>query len=71
MTREEAIERWQDVVQAVFCAEERISNEWYDKFKDTPSLPKEEQHKLAMDYCKAIAVEIVSNTSDEQLKQMK
>ena len=67
MTREEAIERWAQICNTVFWAEERISKEWHPKLKEAPKLSKEEQGKLADDYCHAIAEEVVSHTTDEQL----
>lgn len=70
MTREEAIERWQYIAQAVILAEKRINKEWFDKLKDAQSLPPLARCKLSMDYCKAVAIEIVNGTSDEYIKQM-
>ena len=70
MTREEAIERWQDIVKAVMLAEKRIHDDWYDKLKAAPSLPPLARCKLGIDYCKAVAEEIVNNTPEEELKQM-
>ena len=67
MTRQEAIERWTDIASTVFCAEERIAKEWNERLREAPSLSKEEQHELAQDYCRAIATEIVSKTTDEEL----
>ena len=70
MTRQEAIERWKDIASTVFWAEERISKEWHQRLKEAPNLSKEEQHKLADDYCHAIAVEVLTGTSDEDLAKM-
>ena len=67
MTREEAIERWSHIANTVFWAEEKISKEWQQWLKEAPNLSKEEQHELASEYCKAIATEIVKNTTDEEL----
>lgn len=67
MTREEAIERWSHIASTVFWAEESISNEWRDSLNVAPMMTKEEQHELADQYCKAIAKEIVSKTTDEEL----
>ena len=67
MTREEAIERWSHIANTVFWAEERISEEWHERLKAAPGMTKEEQHLLADQYCKAIAMEIVSKTTDEEL----
>ena len=70
MTRQEAIERWAQICSTVFWAEERISKEWHQRLKEAPNLSKEEQHKLADEYCQAIAKEIVSKTTDEQLSAL-
>ena len=67
MTREQAIERWSTIASTVFWAEEKISKEWHQRLKEAPNLSKEEQHKLADEYCQAIAAEIVSKTTDEEL----
>ena len=67
MTREEAIERWSHIASTVFWAEENIAKEWHERLKAAPNLSKEEQHLLAEQYCKAIATEIVSKTTDEEL----
>ena len=67
MTREKAIERWSDIASTVFWAQENISEEWYERLKAAHTMTKEEQHQLADQYCKAIAAEIVSKTTDEEL----
>ena len=67
MTREEAIERWAQICNTVFWAEEKISKEWYERLKSAHTMTKDEQHQLADQYCKAIAMEIVSKTTDEEL----
>jgi hypothetical protein len=67
MTRQEAINRWTDIASTVFWAEERISQEWNERLKAAPNLSKEQQHELAQAYCHAIADEVVSKTTDEEL----
>ena len=67
MTREQAIERWKVIASTVFWAEENISEVWDARLRAAPGMPKEEQLQLADQYCKAIAAEIVSNTTDEEL----
>ena len=69
MTKEEAIERWADIAETVFWAEENIAQECHDRLSDAPNLNKKEQHKLAQDYCHAIAREILSKTTDEELNR--
>ena len=70
MTREEAVSRWADIVETVFWAEERIAKEWNAKLKEATTKPKDEQHTIAKEYCHAVAVEIVSRTSDEELAEL-
>lgn len=70
MTREQAIERWAQICNTVFWAEERIAKEWDAKLREAPNLNKKEQHELAEAYCRAIAVEITKNTPDEELAKM-
>ena len=70
MTREQAIERWTDIAETVFWAEERIAKEWDEKLLAAPGMTREEQHQLAKGYCRAIAVEITSKTSDEEYAAM-
>ena len=67
MTRQEAINRWKDIVSTVFWAEEAIAKEWDAKLKAAPNMSKEEQQKFADGYFQAIATEIVSKTTDEEL----
>lgn len=67
MTREEAIERWADIASTVFWAEENIAQEWHERLKDAPNLPKDKQHELTQAYCRAIAEEVVSKTTDEEM----
>ena len=67
MTRKEAIERWSHIASTVFWAEDNIAKEWHDRLSEAPNLPKDKQHELATDYCRAIAKEIVSKTTDEEL----
>jgi hypothetical protein len=70
MTREQAIKRWADIAETIFWAEERIAQEWHEKLKEAPNLPKDKQHELAKAYCRAIAVEVVRPTPDEELVEM-
>lgn len=70
MTRKEAIERWTDIVETVFWAEEAIAKEWDGKLKAAPDMNREEQQRFAKDYFHAIATEILSRTSDEELAGM-
>lgn len=70
MTREEAIQRWSDIAETVFWAEERIAKQWDERLRAAPGMTPEEQHLLARSYCRAIAVEVTNATSDDELAAM-
>ena len=70
MTRQEAIERWKFIANSVFWAEEAISEECDERLLAAPSMTREEQQQFADEYMTAIATEIVSKTSDEELAAM-
>lgn len=70
MTRQEAIKRWTDIARAVFTAENKINKGWHERLKAAISLSSEQQSAVADEYCKAVATEIVNNTSEEQLAEM-
>lgn len=70
MTRQEAIERWKSIAKTVFIAEEAISKEWDERLHAAPSMTHEEQKQFTNEYMTAIATEIVSKTSDEELAEM-
>lgn len=70
MTRQEAIDHWKTLAETVFWAEEAISKEWDERLHSTPSMTREEQQQFADEYMTAIATEIVSRTSDEELAKI-
>lgn len=70
MTRQEAIERWKLIAKTVFIAEEAISKEWNERLHAALSMTNEEQHQFTDEYMTAIATEIVSKTSDEELAEI-
>lgn len=70
MTRQEAIERWKDIAKTVFFAEEAISKEWNERLHAALSMTNEEQQQFIDEYMTAIATEIVSKTSDEELAEI-
>ena len=71
MTREEAIVRWKPIVQAVLSVENDLDDEWLPRLKDAKGKSSKEQIRLVDEYLTAIATEIVSRTSDDELKEMK
>jgi len=70
MTRQEAINRWKGIVSTVFWAEEAIAKEWDEKLIAAPSMSKDEQQQFADGYCEAIATEIVSRSTDDELAKI-
>lgn len=70
MTRQESIERWKSIAKNVFIAEEVISKEWDERLHAAPSMTNEEQQQFIDEYMTAIATEIVSATSDEELAEI-
>lgn len=70
MTREEAINRWAEIAETVFWAEEQIAQEWEGKVKSMVGKPKEECAAFAREYCRAIATQVVSHVTDENLAAM-
>jgi len=66
MTREEAIQHWaEDIIPAVFKAEDKLRPQLKKIIADN----KDDHEKAAQLYCRRIAEEIVSRTTDEQLEQ--
>ena len=70
MTREQAIDRWKDVIRGVFSAEDKLSAQWYERLSAANGMPSEGRRKLADEYLTAIANEILSKTTDEELENM-
>lgn len=70
MTREETIKSLAQIANAVFWAENRLAPAWKQRLKEADKLPKAQKRKLAEEYCLAIATEIASRTSDEELAEM-
>ena len=62
---EEKIAHLMAVVEAVFRAEENISAEWLPKLRAAKELPKEEREKVADDYLRAMAVELLKYEEEE------
>lgn len=62
LTKEEQIEHWMDIVAAVFKAEDEISDVWFPKLRAAKKdMPSDERRRLAEDYLRAIATEIIEN----------
>ena len=70
MTRQESIERWKSIATTVFIAEEVISKEWNERLHAVPSMTNEEKQQFIDEYMTAIATEIISATSDEELAEI-
>jgi hypothetical protein len=68
MTNKEAIDRWADsIIPAVFKAEEALQKavpEWKERLGRLGEPDGEDPHKVAAEYCRAIARIIVTQGSD-------
>lgn len=70
MTRQEAINRWKDIVCSVFSAEAKLHEVWLPQLEEAKNMNEKERAHIADRYLEAIAKEIVSRTSDEELAEM-
>lgn len=70
MTRKEAIKKWKDIVCSVFYAESKLFEKWNPQLRDARNMNGQERAQMADRYLEAIATEIVSGTSDEELERM-
>lgn len=73
MTREEAITRWIGIAKTVFIADGKIADQWRPRLTEARSImdkQPEEAEKVANDYLRAVAEEIVDKTSDAELAEM-
>ena len=64
--KEELINHWTLIARTVFAAEDAVSAEWTPKLRAAKDLPKEERDKIADEYCRAIAIEILSHAEKEE-----
>lgn len=64
-TSEEKIADMMAVVEAVFRAEENISKEWLPKLRAAKEMPAEERNKVADEYLRAMAIEILKYEEEE------
>ena len=68
MTNKEAIDRWaEQIIPAVFKAEDALQKavpEWKERLKHLSEPGGEDPHKVAEEYCRAIAHIIVTRAED-------
>ena len=68
MTNKEAIDRWaEQIIPAVFKAEDALQKakpEWKERLNHLGEPGGEDPHKVAAEYCRAIARIIVTQGSD-------
>lgn len=73
MTNQEAITRWaENIVPAVFKAEDELTRthpEWRERLRKLGTPEGEDPHKVAHEYCTAIATIIVTNAEDYDPKE--
>lgn len=67
MTRQEAIERWTPLVRGLCAAQEEICHEWLPRLRAVEGKPKEEVVAVLDEYYTAIATQIASHLTDEEL----
>ena len=60
------IDRWALIARTVFVAEDAISEDWTPRLRSAKDLPKDERARLADEYCRAIAIEILSHAEKEE-----
>lgn len=70
MNRKQAIERWEQIIPTVFMAENAIKEKWIGRLQAAKDMSAQERHDLSDAYVHAIAVEIVSGTTDEELAEI-
>ena len=70
MTRQETIERWKTIIDTVFYAEAKLHEVWLPQLNEAKTMNEKERAHIADRYLEAIATEIVSGTSDEELAEM-
>ena len=66
MTRQEAIEHWTQIIPSVFKAEDKLR----PQLKAMLEQHKDDKAEGAKLYCRMIAEEIVSHTSDDELAKL-
>ena len=70
MTRAQVIDRWAGIVKCVFAAELAIKPQWKESLERAKAMTDEDKVKIAKAYCEAVAAEIVSETSDDELAEL-
>lgn len=70
MTREQAIERWAEIIPSVWKAEHNIRTRWQGRLAEVKFMSEDDAQALYAVYVSAVAEEIVGRTSDEQLKNL-
>lgn len=70
MDRQQLIEHWMTLAETVFWAEEQVSPEWTERLRAAKEQTSEDRRKLSREYLEAIATEIVSRTTDEEIQKL-
>ena len=69
MTREQAISHWKDVVRVVFVADGNLIDQWRERLAEAAKMPSDEREQVCDEYVTAVAEEILSKTTDEELEK--
>ena len=64
------IKHWSEMARTVFVAETIIIDKWRDRLEAAKNMKDDEADALADEYCEAIAKEIMSSISDEELEEL-
>lgn len=63
---ERMIEHWALIAKTVFAAEDAIKHDWLPKLRKAKDATPEERKKIADEYCRAIAKEILSHAEEKE-----
>ena len=70
MEREQIIQHVKGVIEAVFTAEHEILPQWEDRLRQSKDADPDTRQEIAESYLRAIAEEMLSKYSDEELKNI-
>lgn len=70
MTRQESIKQWKNIVTAVVHASAKLKDVWEPQFRDAQQMNEQERAHIADRYLEAVATEIVSESTNEELAEL-
>lgn len=60
------VDHWALIARTVFSAEDAISADWFPRLRAASDLPKDVRDRIADEYLRAIAIEILSHAKKEE-----